>query len=64
MLKHTNEAIIVAFGENKIKVNLLIKFLGKIMKNKVLNSEFKKIVQRLKNLFLLINMILKLQEMN
>ncbi|MFM9987514.1 DUF1569 domain-containing protein [Flavobacterium sp.] len=42
MCKHTNEAIIVAFGENKIKVNFLMKFLGKILKNKVFNSEFKK----------------------
>jgi hypothetical protein len=42
MLKHTNEAIIVAFGENEIKVNFLMKFLGKMIKNKVFNSEFKK----------------------
>jgi hypothetical protein len=42
MCKHTNEAIIVAFGENKIKVNFLMKFLGKMLKNKVFNSEFKK----------------------
>ena len=42
MFKHTNEAIIVAFGENEIKVNFLMKFLGKMMKNKVFNSEFKK----------------------
>ena len=42
MFKHTNEAIIVAFGENKIKVNFLMKFLGKMLKNKVFNSEFKK----------------------
>jgi hypothetical protein len=42
MLKHTNEAIIVAFGENQIKVNFLMKFLGKMIKEKVFNSEFKK----------------------
>ena len=42
MLKHTNEAIIVAFGENTVKVNFLMKFLGKMLKNKVFNSEFKK----------------------
>lgn len=42
MLKHTNEAIIVAFGENQIKVNFLMKFLGKVLKNKIFNSEFKK----------------------
>lgn len=42
MLKHTNEAIIVSFGENQIKVSFLMKFLGKVMKNKIFNSEFKK----------------------
>jgi hypothetical protein len=42
MFKHTNEAIIVAFGENNIKVNFLMRFLGKLMKNKVFNSEFRK----------------------
>ncbi len=42
MFKHTNEAIIVAFGENKIKVNFLMRLLGRMMKNKVFNSEFKK----------------------
>jgi hypothetical protein len=42
MCKHTNEAIIVAFGENTVKVNFIIKFLGKMLKNKVFNSEFKK----------------------
>ncbi|WP_298121693.1 DUF1569 domain-containing protein [Flavobacterium sp.] len=42
MLKHTNKAVIVAFGENEIKVNFLMKFLGKMIKNKIFNSEFKK----------------------
>jgi hypothetical protein len=42
MFKHTNEAIIVAFGENTIKVNFLMRLLGKLMKNKVFNSEFRK----------------------
>jgi hypothetical protein len=42
MFKHTNEAIIVAFGENNIKVNFLMRLLGKLMKNKVFNSEFRK----------------------
>ena len=42
MLKHTNEALIVAFGENTIKVNFLMRLLGRMMKNKVFNSEFKK----------------------
>jgi small-conductance mechanosensitive channel len=42
MFKHTNEAVIVAFGENKLKVNFLMKFLGKMLKEKVFNSEFGK----------------------
>lgn len=42
MLKHINEAMLVAFGENEIKVNFLMRFLGKVMKNKVFNSDFKK----------------------
>jgi hypothetical protein len=42
MLKHTNDAMIVAFGEKELKINFLMRFLGKMMKNKVINSEFKK----------------------
>lgn len=42
MLKHTNEAIKVALGEKQLKINFMMKFLGKMMKNKILNSEFKK----------------------
>lgn len=42
MFKHTNEAIKVAFSENDIKVNFLMKFLGKMLKKKVFNSEFGK----------------------
>jgi hypothetical protein len=42
MFKHTNEAIIVAFGENKIKVNFVMKTLGKLLKNKIFNTEFQK----------------------
>jgi hypothetical protein len=42
MCKHTNAAILVAFGEKYIKVNLLFRFLGRMMKNKVFNSDFKK----------------------
>lgn len=42
MFKHTNEAIIVAFDENKVKVNFVMKILGKLLKNKVFNSEFQK----------------------
>ena len=42
MFKHTNEALIVAFGEKELRINFLMKFLGKMMKNKVFNSDFKK----------------------
>ena len=42
MCKHTNEAVIVAFGENTIKVNFIFRLLGRMMKNKVFNSEFQK----------------------
>lgn len=42
MCKHVNEAIIVAFGENTIKVNFIFRLLGRMLKNKVFNSEFKK----------------------
>lgn len=42
MFKHTNEAIIVAFDENKIKVNFVMKTLGKLLKNKIFNTEFQK----------------------
>jgi small-conductance mechanosensitive channel len=42
MCKHVNEAIIVAFGENTIKVNFIFRLLGRMMKNKVFNSEFQK----------------------
>ena len=42
MCRHTNAAILVAFGEKDIKVNFLFRFLGRMMKNKVFNSDFKK----------------------
>lgn len=42
MLKHCSAAVKVAFGTQPVKVNFLMKFLGKAMKNKVFNSEFKK----------------------
>jgi hypothetical protein len=42
MLMHTNDAMKVAFGEKDLKINFLMRFLGKMMKNKVFNSEFKK----------------------
>ncbi|PWA07336.1 DUF1569 domain-containing protein [Flavobacterium psychrotolerans] len=42
MLKHTDAAVEVAFGTKQLKINFLMKFLGKMLKNKVFNSEFKK----------------------
>jgi hypothetical protein len=42
MLKHTNAASEVAFGKQELKINFLMKLVGKLMKNKVFNSEFKK----------------------
>lgn len=42
MMKHTNDVILVAFGEKTLKINFLMRFLGRMMKNKVFNSEFKK----------------------
>ncbi len=42
MLMHTNDAMKVAFGEKDLNINFLMRFLGKMMKNKVFNSEFKK----------------------
>jgi hypothetical protein len=42
MFKHTSGALIVAFGENNVKVNFIFKLLGRMLKNKVFNSEFKR----------------------
>jgi hypothetical protein len=42
MLMHTNDVMKVAFGEKELKISFLMRFLGKMMKNKVFNSEFKK----------------------
>ncbi len=42
MFKHTNGAIEIAFGEKTIKVNFLMKLFGKMLKDKIFNSEFKK----------------------
>lgn len=42
MCQHTNAAILVAFGEKEVKVNFVFRLLGRMMKNKVFNSEFKK----------------------
>lgn len=38
MFKHCTEATNVAFGINNLKVNFLMQFLGKMLKNKVFNS--------------------------
>jgi hypothetical protein len=37
MLKHTTAAIDVAFGAKILKINFLMKLLGKMLKKKVLN---------------------------
>lgn len=42
MLKHTTIVADVAFGKQELKINFLMKLVGKMMKNKVFNSEFKK----------------------
>jgi small-conductance mechanosensitive channel len=42
MLKHTNEAVLVAFGETEVKVLFIFRLLGSIIKKKVFNSEFGK----------------------
>lgn len=42
MFKHTTCAIEIAFGEKTIKVNFLMKIFGKLLKNKIFNSEFQK----------------------
>lgn len=42
MMKHTSAAIEIAFGEKSLKINFLVRLLGRMMKNKVFNTEFKK----------------------
>lgn len=42
MCKHCTSAINVAFDKQDVKVNFLIRLLGKLLKNNVFNSEFKK----------------------
>ncbi|WP_281240255.1 DUF1569 domain-containing protein [Flavobacterium praedii] len=42
MCKHCTSAINVAFDKQDVKVNFLMRFLGKTLKSKVFNSEFKK----------------------
>lgn len=42
MFKHTEAAISVAFSEKELKINFLMKLLGRMLKKKVFNSEFQK----------------------
>lgn len=42
MLKHTNDALIVAFEEKQLKINFVMRLLGRMLKNKVFNSDFGK----------------------
>ena len=42
MLKHTTVVVDVALGKQELKINFLMKLVGKMMKNKVFNSKFKK----------------------
>ena len=42
MFKHSEAAISVAFSEKELKINFLMKLLGRILKKKVFNSEFQK----------------------
>ena len=42
MFKHCTAAIEIAYGEKEIKVNLMMKILGKLVKNKIFNSDFQR----------------------
>ncbi|PKB15570.1 DUF1569 domain-containing protein [Flavobacterium sp. 5] len=42
MLKHANETIIVAFGENQVKVNFVLRLLGRILKKNAFIKGFGK----------------------
>jgi hypothetical protein len=42
MFKHCIAAIEIAYGEKEIKVNLMMKILGKLVKNKIFNSDFQR----------------------
>jgi len=42
MLKHTEAAVAVAFSEKELKINFLMKLLGKLLKNKVFTNDFRK----------------------
>lgn len=38
MLKHCNEAVLVAFNEKELKVNFIFKIMGSMMRKSILNS--------------------------
>jgi hypothetical protein len=42
MLKHCSAAVDVAYGEKVVEVKWMMKLLGRLVKNKVFNSEFQK----------------------
>jgi hypothetical protein len=42
MCKHCTCALNIAFGKQEVKVNFVIRLLGKLLKNKVFNGEFQK----------------------
>lgn len=42
MCKHCNATIQVAFGKQDLKMNFLMRFLGKMLKNKAFNTDFGK----------------------
>lgn len=42
LFRHCNAAVEVAFAERTMKINFFIKLLGKMLKNKVFNSDFKR----------------------
>jgi hypothetical protein len=42
MCKHSNAAIQVAFGKQDLKINFLMRILGRMLKNKAFNSDFGK----------------------
>jgi hypothetical protein len=38
MLKHCNEAVLVAFNEKELKINFIFKIMGSLMRKSILNS--------------------------
>jgi Protein of unknown function (DUF1569) len=39
MLEHCHRAALVAFGEQELKINFLMRLLGKMLKNKFINTD-------------------------